>query len=203
MDETVRLINATQADFRLLVTAALLTGCRYGELAAMRLGDCDTEARTIFIPQSKAGKSRHIALTDEGAQFFAEQSLGRAVGDLMFIHQSVVRQATRQQPAQMVSVAWGKSDQFRAMAEACKAAAIDPPVSFHVLRHTYASRLAMNGAGLQVIAAQLGHSGTRMTERHYAHLAPSYIADEVRTRFGVLGIKASVVVPLKLRHSVA
>ena len=31
-----------------------------------------------------------------------------------------------------------------------------------------------------VIAAQLGHSGTRMTEKHYAHLAPSYVADTVR-----------------------
>jgi hypothetical protein len=31
-----------------------------------------------------------------------------------------------------------------------------------------------------VIAAQLGHSDTRMTERHYAHLALSYVANTVR-----------------------
>ena len=31
-----------------------------------------------------------------------------------------------------------------------------------------------------VIAAQLGHADTRMTEKHYAHLAPSYIAKTVR-----------------------
>jgi hypothetical protein len=31
-----------------------------------------------------------------------------------------------------------------------------------------------------VIAAQLGHSDTRMTEKHYAHLAPSYIAETIR-----------------------
>jgi hypothetical protein len=31
-----------------------------------------------------------------------------------------------------------------------------------------------------VIAVQLGHAGTRITEKHYAHLAPSYVADTVR-----------------------
>jgi zinc-binding alcohol dehydrogenase family protein len=30
-----------------------------------------------------------------------------------------------------------------------------------------------------VIAAQLGHRDTRMAEKHYAHLAPSYVADTV------------------------
>jgi hypothetical protein len=31
-----------------------------------------------------------------------------------------------------------------------------------------------------VIAEQLGHADTRMTEKHYAHLAPSYVADTIR-----------------------
>jgi len=56
------------------------------------------------------------------------------------------------------------------------------------LRHTYASSLAMKGVPMGVIAAQLGHSDTRMTERHYAHLAPSYIADTVRAALPSLGI---------------
>lgn len=59
-------------------------------------------------------------------------------------------------------------------------ARIEPAVSFHILRHTYASVLAMRGVPLGVIAAQLGHADTRMTERHYAHLAPNYVADTVR-----------------------
>ena len=41
---------------------------------------------------------------------------------------------------------------------------------------------------MPVIAAQLGHSGTRMTERHYAHLGPSYVAETVRALFGDLGV---------------
>jgi integrase len=52
-----------------------------------------------------------------------------------------------------------------------------------------------------VIAAQLGHADTRMTERHYAHLAPSYVADTVRGALPSLGIvdEQNTVVPLARR----
>ena len=46
----------------------------------------------------------------------------------------------------------------------------------------------MRGVPLAVIAKQLGHSDTRMVEKHYGHLAPNYVADTVRARFGTLGI---------------
>ena len=39
-----------------------------------------------------------------------------------------------------------------------------------------------------VIAAQLGHSDTRMTEKHYAHLSPNYVAETVRAALPALGI---------------
>jgi hypothetical protein len=42
-----------------------------------------------------------------------------------------------------------------------------------------------------VIAAQLGHADTRMTEKHYAHLAPSYVADTVRAALPPLGVVES------------
>jgi hypothetical protein len=41
---------------------------------------------------------------------------------------------------------------------------------------------------LGVIAEQLGHADTRMTEKHYAHLAPCYVADTIRAHFPTLGI---------------
>jgi integrase len=74
------------------------------------------------------------------------------------------------------------------MRRASEAAKIEPAIGFHGLRHTYASRLAMRGVPLNVIAAQLGHSDTRMTEKHYAHLAPSYIGDTIRAAFGSLDL---------------
>lgn len=36
------------------------------------------------------------------------------------------------------------------------------PLTFHQLRHTYASRLVMRGVPLTVVARQLGHKDTRM-----------------------------------------
>jgi integrase len=63
-----------------------------------------------------------------------------------------------------------------------------PAANFHALRHTYASLAIMNGAPLHVVARNLGHADTRMVERHYGHLAPSYVADEIRKaapRFGI------------------
>ena len=41
---------------------------------------------------------------------------------------------------------------------------------------------------MPVIASQLGHADTRMTERHYAHLSPSYVAETIRANFPNLGI---------------
>ena len=67
-------------------------------------------------------------------------------------------------------------------------AKIDPPINFHGLRHTWASHAVMNGVPLIVVAKNLGHSDTRMVEKHYGHLAPSYVADAIRAgapRFGV------------------
>ena len=82
---------------------------------------------------------------------------------------------------------WGKSHQFRPLREACAAAKIAPAVSFHILRHTHASRLAMKGVPMGVIAAQLGHADLKMTTKHYAHLSPSYVADTFRAAFALLG----------------
>jgi hypothetical protein len=41
----------------------------------------------------------------------------------------------------------------------------------------------MRAVPMAVIARQLGHADTRMTEKHYAHLAPNYIADTIRESF--------------------
>jgi hypothetical protein len=45
----------------------------------------------------------------------------------------------------------------------------------------------MNGVPLMIVAKNLGHNDTRMVEKHYGHLAPSYEASAIRAgapRFG-------------------
>jgi integrase len=188
--EAVRLVNACPTDFRALVTAALLTGCRYGEIAAIRPRDLDLAGGTVVIPRSKSGKARHVVLTREGVAFFRNMSAGTAPEMPIFQRAGMARQATRDAPVEMRRVPWSNSDQFRPMAKACEAAGIVPAISFHILRHTHASRLARAGVPLSVIATQLGHADTRMTERHYAHLAPSYVAETIRAHFTDLGLAA-------------
>ncbi len=188
-DEARRLANACPPDLRMLVTAALLTGARYGELASLRAHDFDDASGTVHIAQSKGGKARHIALTDEGRAFFRHAAMGRAAAAILLPRADGRR--------------WNKSEQFRPMREACAAAGIVPAASFHILilRHTYASRLAMRGVPMAVIAAQLGHADLRITTRHYAHLAPSYVADTVRATFGTLGLGSLSGSVVKLRRN--
>jgi len=62
MDECKRLISACDPDFRLLVRAALETGCRYQELAQLRVRDFNADSGTLRIGKSKTHTSRHVVL---------------------------------------------------------------------------------------------------------------------------------------------
>jgi integrase len=174
IDECRRLINTAHPGFRELVKAALFTGCRFGELATLQVHDFNPDAGTIQVRRSKGGKARHVVLNDEGVAFFSALTAGRAGLELMLCKPDGGR--------------WGKSNQSRPMREACERAKIDPPANFHCLRHTYASHAVMAGAPLLVVARNLGHADTQMVERHYGHLAQSYIVDAIRAaapRFGI------------------
>jgi integrase len=174
IEECRRLINTSQSEFRNLVRAALLTGCRFGELAALQVQDFNPDAGTLHIRTSKSGKARHVVLNDEGIEFLTAMTAGRAGSE------PLLRKADGGR--------WMKSNQTRPMADACARTRIEPPANFHCLRHTYASHAVMAGAPLIVVARNLGHSDTRMVEKHYGHLSASYVADEIRRaapRFGI------------------
>jgi integrase len=164
--EAKRLINATDPEFRPLVEAALQTGARYGELCRLTVADYNPDSGTIAVRQSKSGKPRHIILTEEGIRLFVRLTAGCRGHDLIF--------------AKRNGESFGQSHQLRPIAEAVKRAKITPAVSFHSLRHTWASHAVMAGMPLMVVARNLGHADTRMVEKHYGHLAASYVADAVR-----------------------
>jgi integrase len=175
--EAQRLMNASEEDFRKLVRAALLTGARFGELAVATVADFGADGGgTLHIRTSKNGKARHIVLAEEGAAYFATLVTGRSARDLL------LPKADGGQ--------WLKSHQTRPMKDACENGKIDPPASFHVLRHTYASLMIMNGGALMVVARNLGHADTRMVEKHYGHLAQTFITDAIRAAAPRFGIKA-------------
>ncbi|MCH7910737.1 MAG: tyrosine-type recombinase/integrase [Candidatus Hydrogenedentes bacterium] len=68
-------------------------------------------------------------------------------------------------------------------------------VTFHSLRHTYASLLINEGVPLKVISDLLGHHSTAVTERYYAHLCDSVKKRAVELYLPVFGLeeKSNVV----------
>jgi integrase len=173
IDECKRLVNAAQGSFRDLVQAGLFAAARYSEICRLHVRDYSADSGTLYIARSKSGRERHIHLNSEGQAFFRRLTAGRAPDDVMLVKNG--------KP-------WGTSHQIVPMKEACLAARIEPAVGFHCLRHTAASLWIMSGIPLVVAAAQLGHSGTAMVERHYGHLSKSHITESMKLAptFGVV-----------------
>jgi integrase len=173
--EAQRFINVCDPDFRVLVQAALATGARYSELTRLTVADFNPDSGTLYIHRSKSGDAGRIVLTEEGVELFASLAAGRTGSTLLFGRR------------------WRANQQIRAMNRACELAKIEPRITFHGLRHTWASLSVMAGLPLMVVAKNLGHVNTTMVEAHYGHLAPSYVAEEIRKhapRFG--GVTSNV-----------
>jgi integrase len=182
IEEAKRLQNACSATFRPLVRAALLTGCRAGELLALRASDFDPRSKTLLIADSKSGKPRRVPLTDQGAALFDGLTAGIAHEAPVFVRGD--------------GSSWYRVAVIREMRAACAGGGISPPATFHTLRHTYASHLVQEGVPLLFVASALGHGDTRMVEKHYGHLAPSQVAEMIRAKLPSFGEDA----PAKVRR---
>jgi integrase len=177
IDEATRFLNGAEEDFRKIVRGALESGARYGELCALTVVDFNSDSGTLAIPDSKSGKPRHIVLSADGVVFFESITAGRVGIEPVFLKAD--------------GSPWLPDHQSEPMDGANARAKISPPINFHGLRHTWASHAVMNGMPLMVVARNLGHSDTRMVEKHYGHLAPSYISDAVRAHAPRFGITSS------------
>jgi integrase len=151
--EALRLLDALEPDVRALATGALYTGCRLGELLALRAADV-VEGR-VHVRHSKSGKDRHVPLSKPGAEFFAQRTAGRAADALVF---GIV-----DTPSKRVALS-------RRMHAANEVAKITPRVTFHDLRRSYGSLMLNSGAPMEALKDLLGHADMRMTSRVYAHM---------------------------------
>jgi integrase len=166
-EEARRLVRRAADDFAKLAEGGLVTGARYGELRRMNVGDFAADPGTVLVRRSKTYRARHIELTDEGVEFFIRLCRGRSADKPMFVRAD--------------GNCWGDTEQVRPMRKACAAAEIaSSKAFFHILRHTWSSQAVMNGVPIMVVAKNLGHTTTRMVEKHYGHLAPGYVRQEIR-----------------------
>ncbi|CAO3437579.1 tyrosine-type recombinase/integrase [Azospirillum doebereinerae] len=182
--EATRLVNACDPDFRRLVQAAFVTGARYSELAALLVRDFNADSLTLFVSDNKSGRPRHISLNTEGGKLFTALVAGKPATALIFTRAD--------------GVSWKENYHIRPMKEAISRAKLGNEVTFHILRHSWASLAVMNSMPLMVVAANLGHTDTRMVEKHYGHLANSYKTQMIQRHAPTFGIEAdSSVTPLK------
>ena len=116
--------------------------------------------------RAKAQKLATWLFLPKATTFFSDATAGRSPAELLFTRENGER--------------WGHGNQGWYVKAANEKGNIDPPIHFHLLRHTWASLAVMNAVPLMVVARNLGHVDTRMVERVYGHLAPSLVADAVR-----------------------
>jgi integrase len=174
--EEMRLfIAACEGGFKTLATAALLSGCRFGELCKLVVEDFERETQTLLVRESKSDTPRNVALTLEGVQFFENLTAGRSRDEPMLSRDD--------------GEPWRSGMQDRPMRAACARAGIKA-ASFHSLRRSYASAAVRAGVHMQMVAANLGHSTIRMLEEHYAHHSPeerlTAVQGKMATPFGLL-----------------
>ncbi len=142
------------------VRFAILTGLRRAEQFSLRWADIDKERGVLTLRTTKAGHVQHVPLSREALD----------VIDALKAGNTSVWVFPSRNPDTPVDT---DNVYRRVYLPAVKAAELEG-VTWHPLRHTFASRLAMNGATESDIAASLRHSGTSLVKR-YAHLSPSHL----------------------------
>lgn len=147
-----------------MYATAIHTGMRAGELAGLYWSDLDFTHRLITVQRSyygptKAGDVRRIPIGDGLLPILKEWRL--ACGNRLVFPNSA---------GQM----WYQSGRiFRTVFHKVLQLGGFPPkyITFHSLRHTFASHFVMNGGDLEGLQKILGHKDSKMTQR-YAHWRP-------------------------------
>jgi integrase len=167
-----RLIDGADEAWRPMITVAIKTGLRLGELLALRWReDVDLVKGQLRVRRSvtrgvvttpKSGKPREVALGDEAIA--ALRNARHLKGPLVFCGDD----------GRML----GKNDCRRPLWSAIRKAGLRQ-IGWHILRHTFASHLVMRGASLKAMQELLGHATIEMTMR-YSHLSPVARRETVR-----------------------
>jgi integrase len=139
-----------------LVTLALATGARQGELLGLRWSDVDLERRIATLHKTKNRERRALVLTAPAHTALLELRRVQPVGPSLVFGKG------------------GKAVFPRESWERALARAGVKDFRFHDLRHSAASYILMSGGTLAEVAEVLGHKTLSMVKR-YAHLSPEHV----------------------------
>jgi integrase len=149
-EEKKFLANATPY-VRDIAVFALNTGLRIGEILSLTWEQVDLEKNLINVFAQKTHKIRPVPLNTEARRVLNYWLMGRKNDFVFYNHET------------------GKPfvDLKSGFALACRKAGING-VTWHTLRHTFASRVLAGGADIVTVQQLLGHSTVTVTMR-YTH----------------------------------
>lgn len=163
-EEVRRLLDAAPTlRQRAIMEVSYSGGLRLGEVLRLKVTDIDSGRMVIRVERGKGGKDRTVMLAGsllETLRAWWKQGKPRT---WLFPGQG------GQRPLNPTVVQ-------RAFTVAKQAARIDKPVSFHSLRHSFATHLMESGVNVRTIQALLGHRSLGTTER-YTHVAGAYLRE--------------------------
>lgn len=172
LDQLAELLSHCEPDLARLVSAAVMTGCRYGELRRLTVGDFDRGTGTLQVGGSSARAARTIQLTSEARELFSELSESREPGAPMLLRKD--------------GTSWRSSSHHRPFKDACARAGLPPDFRFQDLRNTFAAHAIMSRVPIEAVAALLGHADTRTVHKVYGRLGNDYVAHEIDARMPTL-----------------
>jgi integrase len=160
-DLLLEALHKRSAQLARIAKLSLYSGMRLGEVFNLTWGNVDLNRGILYVLDTKNNESRPVFITDRIKEIF-DGLAGGEPDDMVFM-------ARNGKP-----VAW-LSKVFTDVVEKCglNRGISDPrqKVSFHSLRHTFASWAVQAGIPLYTVGQALGHKSNMMTQR-YAHLAP-------------------------------
>ena len=161
------------------VAFSLETGLRLSEQFHARWDCVNMEHGILTIPLSKSGKTRHVILSE------AAQSILRSLSTWTYSPYLFPSPLSAGQPLQ------GRNFAVKVYEPALRHAGIQG-VTWHTLRHTFASRAVMAGVDIRTVQELMGHSTITMTMR-YTHLSPTHLRAAVnKASLGTLASKIHV-----------
>jgi site-specific recombinase XerD len=162
-DEEVSRLLAAAVSLRdrALLETGYATGMRVGEVTRLLITDLDSGRMAIRVDQGKGRKDRYVMLSQSLLETL--RAYWRESKPKVFLFPGL----GGKKPL-CVSAAQKAFDRARLQA------GIKKPVSFHTLRHSFATHLIENGTSVRTVQALLGHRSLQTTQR-YLHLAQNYL----------------------------
>jgi len=149
-----------------LLEVLYATGCRASEVCNLRMRDLDFKQRQVRC-EGKGGKQRIVPLGGR-----AIESLERYLHELRPALLAAHRQAADEVFLSRSGQTLDRIQLWRLVKRYVRRAGIDPQVSPHTLRHSFATHLLAGGADLRLVQEMLGHASIQTTQI-YTHVEHS------------------------------